>query len=239
MVRSVVVLALILMVVVILTVTAFNIKQPVGEPAANVTTTTMSLRPYRYNHQLDISSETYPSYDLNDLLNRGHEFWRKGDRKRAEDIFKTALLFDPDNPVPMKSIGEIVFLDRRYDEAINYFSQYCNINPDGVESYTNLAISYLCANRLTAAEGIVNTGFSKISASGHGPLYLVSACLKQRKGDSEMAKEYLIRAHELLGSEMLKNLNHQWSDTLTEIPIYDTLIEGPSVDVEVPEGLPE
>jgi tetratricopeptide (TPR) repeat protein len=225
--RSNIVLTLILIVVVGLT--AVIIKRP---PAAKETRSlaaarfgsTMSLSPYRYNHDLGISSIGYPEYSIDDFLERGYELLRNGDNKKAEDILKTALLFDSDNPDTIKSIGEITYVDGRYLEACNYFTQYLTLRPKAVESYTNLSISCIQAGNLDLAESISQKGLTELSEKECGPIYFVLACVKQGSGQTKEAFEYLTKAYYLLGADVLKLVNSSWSSSIKDLPGFQSIL---------------
>ncbi len=148
--RSIPVLIIILFSVII--ATAVIVRRPIPEQkkeTINIATKSrLSLKQYRYNQDFQFASEEKaPDYSIDDFLERGYELLNKGQYKKAEDIFKTALLFNPDNADTLRSIGEIVFYGERYNEACNYFIQYLDHRPEAIESYTNLAIGILSVGK--------------------------------------------------------------------------------------------
>ena len=222
--KSVVILAFILIVVVVLTAAVSKLEETKSKkkPPPRFSTT-MSLRPYWYNDDLDISTEPLPQYTIDDFLKRGQELRRKGNHKKAEDIFKTAMLFDPENPETMKAVGELAYIDGRFSEASNYFTQYLIHKPHTVEAYTNLAISLIRANDLRSAQMITKKGISRLEKDQRGPLYLVYACIKQKTGNTKQAEVYLKKAFLALGPDILKLLNSKWASSLKDLDSYNDI----------------
>lgn len=224
MIRSIVVLSLILAIVLILT--AFILRHPttpVEEPSIKFNTT-MSLSPYRYNQDIGITSERKPQYTFDEFIARGYELRRQGNAKKAEDIFKTALLFEADNPEILKQVGEMAFVDGRFLEATNYFAQYLAARPERVEAYTNLAIALIRADNLAAAELTVNKGLGKLGQTQPGPLHFILACIQQKKGDVKQAEELLNKSYHALGDDMFKLVNSHWSSAIQELPAYQRIV---------------
>ena len=210
--------------VVVLTVTVS--EQPESESDEKKSTklsTTMSLRPYRYNIEPDISVELSPRYTLDDFLKSGHEMRRQGNYKKAEDIFKTAMLFDKDNAETVKTIGELAYLDNRFGEASNYFAQYLVLKPDAIESYTNLAVSLIRGDDLASAEIITKKGLARLGKEQPGPLYLLLACINQRTKNKEKAEHFLTKAFESLGADILKLVNSSWAAPVKELDTYQEI----------------
>ena len=223
--KSVVVLSFILFLVVVFTGVMSTFQELKSEKKKSATySTTMSLRPYWYNQEMDISAVEPPRhYTMDDFLRRGREIRSRGNHREAEDIFKTALLFDPENAETTKEIGELVYMDGRFDEACNYFKQYLMLKPDLVESYTNLAISLIRANNLTTAETIARKGLSQFGNDEPGPFYLILACVNHKMGDDEQAEYFLSKAYEILGPTILKLLKSQWASSLKELNGYNQI----------------
>jgi len=216
---------LIFLLIAVIALTTLILTHPLPEEEKEVARkeykSRLSLSPYRYNQDFEISSsENDPEYTINDFLARGQELLSKGNHRKAEDIFKTALLFDPDNPETIRSIGEIVFLDERYNEACNYFIQYLNFRPNTIEAYTNLAISYLSVKKYIAAETVIEKGFSRLDENNSGALYFIYACIKQKLDDIKQAEVYLFKAYEILGNDILKLVNSRWSYSIKGLAAY-------------------
>lgn len=219
--RSAVVLGFILILVVILTGIVSKSEDSNSEKRKSAKfSTTMSLRPYWYNQELDFSSESPSRYTIDDFIDRGREMRRNRRYRKAEDIFKTALLFDPGNASIIKEIGELVYINERFDEACNYFTQYLALSPDTIESYTNLAVSLIRANEFVTAETIAKKGLSRVGKDEPGPFYLILACVKQETGNQDEAEFFLLKAYTVLGQDILNLLNSQWTLSLKELKSY-------------------
>ncbi len=221
--RSIPVLIFILFCVII--ATAVIIRRPIPKQEKEITNiatkSKLSLKQYRYNRDIQFASEEKaPDYSIDDFLERGYELLNKGEYKKAEDIFKTALLFNPDNAETLRSIGEIVFQGERYNEACNYFVQYLDHRPDAIESYTNLAIAYLSVEKFAKAELTLNQGLNRLGEDSSGAFYFIYACLKMKQGATKQAESYLFKAHEMLGDDILKLVNTKWSKPISELAAY-------------------
>ena len=79
------------------------------------------------------------------------------------DLFNDVdAFFDSNNADTIKSIAEIVYMNGRFREACNYFTQYLTLRPMSTESYTNLAIAYIGDENLSAAEVIAKQGVRRL-----------------------------------------------------------------------------
>ncbi len=221
--RSIPVLIIILLSVIV--ATAIITTRPVPEQNKEITNivtkSKLSLKQYRYNQDFQFSSNgNTPDYTIDDFLLRGHELLSRGRYKKAEDIFKTALLFNPDNAETLRSIGEIVFHDERYNEACNYFIQYLDHRPNAVEAYTNLAIAYLSIDDLDTAESTIKKGMNRLGENSSGAFYFINACIKLKQNNTQEAESCLFKAHEMLGDDILQLVNTKWSKSISELSAY-------------------
>ena len=233
--KSAIVLGFILILVVILTGIMSKSEDPTSEKRKSTKlSATMSLRPYRYNQELDFSTGSRLYFTLDDFTNNGRDLRSKGSYRKAEDTFKTALLFDPTNASIIREIGELVYIDGRFDEACNYFTQYLRLKPEAIESYTNLAISLIRANDLMTAEMIAKKGLSRVGKDQPGPFYLILACVRQRKGDRKQAEAFFLKAYEALGREISNVLNSQWAAPLQRLDGYREIQKALSREANTP-----
>ncbi len=223
--KSIILLSFILVNVVILSVIVARKPSVVEDTAAAVGRSTMSLRPYRFNQDFETGHETYPRYSIDDFLQQGYHFLGEGKREKAEDIFKTALLFDPNNTSTLKTIGELSFMNQEYEQACNYFTQYLKLKPFATESYTNLAIATLCAGGVEAAEEITQAGLRNCGDADAGPFYFILSCISVMEKDIVQAEAFLQRAYDALGRDILKVINANWAAPVRELQGYRDLIE--------------
>lgn len=195
------------------------------------------LSPFDYEQDPFKSPPKIPQYTIQDFLKRGYKLRKEGKYRKAEDILKTGLLFDPENFETIKNIGELVFLDGRYTEATNYFMQYLALRPEDVQSYTNLAMSLYCGKNFDSAEAIALKGTTMPDAKTSGPLNFILACIKANKNEISEGDDYFVLAEQLLGQELKHLLNTPWASPLKKLPSYSQIKEsldintGPSAQI--------
>ena len=64
------------------------------------------------------------------------------DSVRAENDYKTALLYNPTHPIVYNNYGTLCFDQRRYDEAFRNFEQAVKYNPQYAHALNNFASTY-------------------------------------------------------------------------------------------------
>jgi tetratricopeptide (TPR) repeat protein len=227
--RSILILCLSLSLIVVLTVMLFQDAPRVDENAAvDMRQTRMSLNPRGYRVDLDAPTAGPTGTELSDLLESGYAAWRRGDLARAEDIFRTALLWDDRNADTVRSIGQLAFLDQRYTEAINYFTLYRRLAANEVDAYTNLAIAFICAERFVESEATVEAGLKRCPQKP-GPFHFLLACIAEKQGRVDAADAYITEAHAALGEDLFKLVNSHWSASLRDLPAYRGIVaDGPA-----------
>ena len=120
----------------------------------------------------------------------------------------------------MSAVGQLAFLDERYDDANNFFIQYLAMEPLRVDAYTNLTASLICAERLEEAEDVIRQGQAKLGKSDPGPFHFMLACVRQKSGRTDSANELLIKAHKHLDENLFMLVDSHWSQGLKSLPAY-------------------
>ena len=222
--RSIFTLSVILLLVVMLTILLARIKLPAAsEQEVEKVDRTMSLRRLDYSPEINVPVKSRTDYSINDFVQKGYSLWREGRTTRAEDIFKTALLFDPDNAETVKSIGRLAFIDGRFDDACNYFTHFLTLKPNSSEGFQNLAISLFCAKNIEASEMITNSAINKFSNENIGPFQFILACIKQERGQTELANQLIRASHHSLGVEIRKLMGSEWASGLSELNAFQEI----------------
>ncbi len=218
--KNLIILCVILILDIILTLTLIK-KPPISEQSVQFKAATiMSLSPYRFNPDLDIPQSNYPSYSLNDFVARGQEMMRQGEIQRADDIFKTALIFDPKNKAALKNAGEIAYMNSDFAGSCNYFTQFLAAFPDQIEGYTNLSIALLSLENLVQAEAIAKKGLQRFKEEQPAPFLLILASIKTKQGDENQANIYFNRAYMVFGTNITTFLNNSWSTPIKQLSAY-------------------
>ena len=210
-----------------------RIPQEESKPTPKIGAT-IPLSPYEYRREPDFTNSKIPNYSVKDFLERGYQLRRQGNYRKAEDILKTGLLFDPDNSETLKAIGQLAFLDGRYEEAINYFMQCLALKPDTVGSYSNLAVSLFCAENLDYAEAIASKGLALPDGASSGQLNFIMACIKHSRGEIDEVEQYLEDAVQLLGVDIQTLLHSSWASPLKDLPAYQSIQERVNTELNSP-----
>jgi tetratricopeptide (TPR) repeat protein len=179
----------------------------------------MHLSPYKFERSLEAAMPDTPTDRIADMVTHGYDAWERGNLDEAEDIFRTVLIWDP-QPNAMSAVGQLAFLDDRYEDAINFFIQYLAMEPLRVDAYTNLTASLICANRLEEAESVIRQGQAKLGKEHPGPFHFMLACVRQKSGRTESANELLVKAHSHLDASLFGLVNAHWSQSLKTLPAY-------------------
>jgi tetratricopeptide (TPR) repeat protein len=179
----------------------------------------MHLSPYQFERSLEAAMPDAPNDRIADMVAEGYEEWERGNLAKAEDIFRTVLVWDP-QPRAMSAVGQLAFLDERYNDANNFFIQYLAMEPLRVDAYTNLTASLICADRFDEAETVIRKGQARLGKEFPGPFHFMLACVRQKAGKTDSANELLLKAHEHLDENLFKLVNSHWSQSLKSLPAY-------------------
>lgn len=183
---------------------------------------TLSINPSQFHAQFDLppqQQEREIDKLIEDLTEQAYNYWRNGQKYEAEELFRNVLLWDM-RPGPLQAVGQLAFLDHRYNEALNFFAQFRDYAPERIEAHTNLAAALICLKRFDEASEAVNHGFSLLGDQFPGPFHFMWGCIAFHTGDLEEADRKLAEAHALLGPEMNRLVNSHWSRGLQELPSY-------------------
>lgn len=213
--RGVVVLVVTLTLVVVLTVWLLETAPPPTEAASQFDRSAALAQ--------DTGGATTPAAAALALAEQAHAAWSQHDLPKARALLRQAHALDPENNDLLPSLGELAYLAKDYPTARLYFEQYAARRPGEVASYTNLGITYLTLGKLDQADQAVKHGLTLPDVAAPGPLYMISAAVQLRRGNSAAAAEALAKAYPTLGHQFFVLADAQWARGLKDTPKYHEL----------------
>lgn len=91
------------------------------------------------------------SQDVNPLIGKGNEAYRLKQYEKAQAAYREALKIDPDNAIALFNLGNALFKDGKYDEAVNsYNTASKHIGDPKLQSqlYYNKGVAFTRQNKL-------------------------------------------------------------------------------------------
>ncbi len=85
---------------------------------------------------------------------------RRGDHKRAEDLYQQALMLDPGHVRALNNLGVLFMDQKKKREAVALFDRAIVLKKDYVDPYYNLACLYARMDEIDESH--------KVSEDGHG-----------------------------------------------------------------------
>jgi tetratricopeptide (TPR) repeat protein len=105
-----------------------------------------------YRSAIDLLQKVVAVDDDPDLLGTlAYAYEQTHDYAAATDAFSRALQRDPDNPAYRKGLGQSLFYNRQYDQAVEQYQSVLRSNPNDAESYVRLSQIYLQQRKYDAA----------------------------------------------------------------------------------------
>ncbi len=87
-------------------------------------------------------------------VKRGNEEYKRGDYRKAEEMFQEALKRKNDLPEAYYGLGLVYYQQRKIDKAIEMFQKARDLKPDLVEAYYQEALIYQLMGRDKQYEAI-------------------------------------------------------------------------------------
>lgn len=113
----------------------------------------------------------------NDARNHNIRAWvltALGQAEAAEEEARLAGRLDPGNPSNLRALGQALFFQRRYSEAVEALERAASLQPDYESTYDLLAAAYGHLGRLPEAKAAVETYNEIVAKSSGVPLTLQS-----------------------------------------------------------------
>ncbi|MBZ0257387.1 tetratricopeptide repeat protein, partial [bacterium] len=125
------------------------------------------------------------------LLERGHRFWKNGDRQRAYDSYQNAVEQDPDNLWAAFDLGCLALEAPQRFLAPEYFSQALQVDDQFFPAQINFALSLLANERRGDAQSMIDQ--LKNQNQSYAAIMRVQAIERFLAGDTESAVRILER----------------------------------------------
>jgi tetratricopeptide (TPR) repeat protein len=140
----------------------------------------------------------------------GRNAWSDGRLEAALEFYEAARTMAPDDVEIVKSIGMIKYRQQDYASAAAAYAECAVLQPSSVESYTNLSMALIRADRAEEAESIVRRGLEVVARNDHGPLYFLLALTFEAQQRDDEAAQYLGKAKTELGPEKFAEVQGLW-----------------------------
>jgi len=126
------------------------------------------------------------------ILNLYGAVWtKKKDFEKSKDYYEQALMADPQFFPARFNIGEILFLQKKYPEALAYFASMHDRNPDNELLQFKVFLSLLMTNQIDEAKRFL----PNFKYPGETPAwYFARAALAAKQGDKQKAVENVTAA---------------------------------------------
>ena len=157
---------------------------------------------------LDLSDQVKPDQAGNANL-RGAIYTRKRDWAKAEEAFRRALKLQPDLPMAEFNLGEVLFLNNKYQDAREKFQIFLNSQPSNDLGIYKI---YLC-DLLGGNESKANSFLDSLKPSPNSPIYyFAKAADAFHRGDKAAATEFVTSAYRIYSPDA----NSTFADSLVE-----------------------
>ena len=99
------------------------------------------LRAFEHIDSL-LASEGVPE-EVADNVKTGLKAFRAGDLRRTQALCEASLKSYPDSPLPLNILGLVYLKRNELEQALSYFRQASNVDPEFAASYANMANVYM------------------------------------------------------------------------------------------------
>jgi tetratricopeptide (TPR) repeat protein len=155
-------------------------------------------------------------------LAEARRYLENKDLKKAEDILKTVLVFEPENTTALSMLGGIYYYSGRYKEAEYIFQKASVILPESARIYNSLASAQAKQKKYTQA---ITSGRKALSLNPDMPqIHINLAGMYSISGDSEKALAHFKKAYKILGKAILPLMNDPAFDNLRKLPEYHLIV---------------
>ena len=163
------------------------------------------------------------------LTQAGDRAFRAKDWSQAQTAYAKALRLSPNNPELLTQYAQVLYLQRRFDLAIDVLYRRRLADPTRVNAHTDLAVALYRVKRYDDARLVLQDGLNTVSDAQAGPLYFIAAQLYGESGSVEMRDQMIAAAHARLAPEELRLASRLW-EAQTKQQLDDALEQH---DIEV------
>lgn len=187
-------LILLLMLVILLTVIASNLKPSEAKQKTNI-----GMEPLPETPPSAVNRRLTKSAQLSDILSTEEQFiftaikkYRLGEIDDAENDFRTILVFDPDNQAALSYLGTILFARKDYLQAELLFRRKTNAYPGNPIAHRNLSLTLFHLGKIK--EAIEAMKKATDLSPDNTELYIALAKMYAFSGDVRNAERCLQKA---------------------------------------------
>ena len=119
---------------------------------------------------------------------RGNNYLKKGELNKAEEEFKKALEYQP-NEASHTSLGYVYQRQKRYEAAMDHYEQALALSPDHLGALNNMAVIYYDLGDLDQAEQVIDRAL-KIDPESAESWLNHGTFAKKRKNYHEAAESF-------------------------------------------------
>lgn len=145
--------------------------------------------------------------DLPGLRERLTDYYlRADDSEKAIEQLKGLAASNPTSSFPPFCLGLIALEDKRFDEAVQYFSHALDLDPDDPFNHVQLAIALMSQEKAESALEVLGRARAKFPHQFEIELYTATALIELKRYDQ--AVRHLTSAEIIAGATLPNRLNH-------------------------------
>jgi len=104
----------------------------------------------------DRKAEAFSTFDASSLVDKADEEMQNGDLQKALAIYSEANIKEPKNPETLFKMGYVLAEQKRYDEALEYYKEALDLDPDNLYLHQAMASAYRSMDEFASARNHLN-----------------------------------------------------------------------------------
>ena len=224
-------------VIILLTFIIINTKpkESAIELQTNGTAPTMSLSTVsktQFRHKAPLTRKERDSYipDSEKFLENAKIFLSDGKENDAEDVLRTLLIFEPDNPQALSFLAGIFYYSQRYSDAEIIFRRQLKLNPNNDSVYNHLGSALARQGKMKEAIKMTLKAVEINPKSSDAQINLSS--MFASNGDLESSIKHFLLAYQLIGYRILPFSYDPAFDKVRSSPEFQEIISRAKKDME-------
>ena len=167
--------------------------------------------------QMFVGKEKFESKKASNLTNEGIQYVKKGEFLKAEEKFREALIYEPNNPTILNNLGNFEDYMGYKNKAISFYKQaFISSDSSYYNAIYNLGRIYCKLGEYQESERILNYILDNFDEPEHqsGSSHLLATVYVQLK-DCEKAKIYYLMSKKMFDSvPELKTLSQELAEEI-------------------------
>lgn len=144
------------------------------------------------------------------LTQEGDRAYEAENWELAGEAYGKALRLSPLHPGLLQQYARVMYLQKRFNEAIVALDRRRQALPLRVETHTDLALALYRSGRTDEAKAVLGGGLEVLPDVQAGPLYFLSACVHDETGDIETAQQMMAAAEGRLAADEMRYARRLW-----------------------------